>query len=232
MVDNALAINAHGIWTAPDLASTGFSYSVNLNLVPSMQMHPDTSQVLELIPYNSGSLSFDFPPNDPFFRNTMDAVVLTVLAPFFVDTVTADLVRNLDARIQRQILDRAAGFFGSPAGSPLPAGVVLSLERVRIQAQATNEAPAGISFVAALGSLGPLKNKFPASTGGGTTCLLTFLAASSFLGPATDLTKYRLLRNRMSTNAAGRALVRAYYFFSGLIVPWLARAMTGNQGLS
>ncbi len=227
IVDNWLAVIAGGEWIAPgppiwDGATHKFTYSVNVAPVPSMQMHPDTSQVLDVAAQNNGSLSFDvLPPTSPVFTNTVDDLILNVLAPIFVGSLTHKLTNMLASALQKQVLDKAAALFNLPSGSPLPAGIVLSAERVRIQVQATSSAPAGISAVAAIGSFGPLKNKFQTTGTGGTTCLLTSLASMSLIGRDIDLVKCRMVRDKLATNCAGRSLIGAYYFLSKCIVPWL-----------
>lgn len=163
--DELMAI-AKGDWTAPgppiaDGSTQQFTYSVNVSLVSSMSMYPDTSEVVLVATAGNGSLSFDVkPPTDPFFANTTVSLILKVLSPFITSMVTPQLAKTLTTRLNSFFLENAGQLFGLPAGTPLPAGVVLSLERVTMHAQTTDHAKAGISPVVAAGCFGQLKDKF------------------------------------------------------------------------
>jgi hypothetical protein len=214
-----ITIIAQGTWTAPDGASQSFKYVVSVELLPSTQMFPDTSEVVGISTIGDGTISFA-PNPDPWFLSVADWAIATIFKPFILGNIAPMLRSTLTARIQGIVISQANKLFGFPPGGSLPAGVVLSLERVLVDP--TN----GIRVIAALGSFGPLP-ALPASTGGGL-CLLTFLSTAPFTQPVLNLAPYRAIRGQLQTNHSGRCVIRAYYVLSRLAVPWLAR----HTGLS
>ena len=130
--DGDITIIAGGTRTATDGASQRFKYVVSIQLWPSLEMYPDTSQVVGITTLGNGTISFE-PNPDPFFISAADWALLTIFKPFILHTITPIFRRILTARIQTVVMNQAAALLGFPAGSSLPAGLVLSLERVRIQ---------------------------------------------------------------------------------------------------
>jgi hypothetical protein len=210
-----ITIIAGGTWTAPDGASQTFKYVVSIKLWPSQQMFPDTSEVVAITTLSNGIISFA-PNPDPWFLSVQDWAIATIFKPFILHTITPVFRNMLTARIQTLVMNQAAQILGFPAGSSLPAGLVLSLERIRVEP--TN----GITVIAALGCFGPLSSKLPGSTGTGP-CLLTFLANLAIVQPALNLAPYRAIRDRLVLNSLGRCVISVYYSLSKMIVPWLGQ---------
>jgi hypothetical protein len=173
-------------------------------------------EVVGISTIGNGIVSFA-PGLNPFDPGFVDWAILTIFKPFVLGIITPKFRSMLSARIQTIVMNQAASILNFPAGTPLPPGLVLSLERVRITSAG------GISVIAALGCFGPLSSKLPSTTTGGPTCLLTFLASIPFVQPALDLAPFRATRERMLANQLGRCAVGAYYFLSKITVPWLTR---------
>jgi hypothetical protein len=191
---------------SPLPAPVSFTYMLSFGLVPSPDIAIAETEAVQLTTADKGSVVF----TGSGLTAAIEAAILNVISGFILDQFFPTLRSRIEAAINAGVLASLAGLI-APGTTTLPAGIVLSMRTIVIDAT-------GITARGALGAFGGVFSKLPpmpSGGGGGRTCPLGMLVA--FAIPTLDLQVFRVTRDRTleqegpQREGPARDLVDAYY---------------------